>query len=373
MAAADGCIDVPFIVWGSTYVGPFLQLTLPSLLADGNIPALAKISDLRFNIFTTSEDSAVIQNHPSIHRLMSYGPVVVKDIGSIQKFRRMSHYDLQTHLFGNALADAEKIQAGLLFLAPDVIVANGSLSSIHQMTEAGARAVVLPCVRAKKYALLTEITEKFGIGATPPREISITGTELSALTLRHLHPLTACHIVKRNSDNCFVCKAPLFNFPVGSSGLLVRSFIQSPALIFPRNWPTSLPTTIDLMDLPSACGVDQDEVVAVSDSDDALIVEFSDLSDKGSEVSAPPASLEEVTDWLGRMGLPFHLQQLKFTFRLHSDAIDEALWSGTQDESDRLAIEILGNALKLIRSGLAANLADRYAGNGADHAMRSAE
>lgn len=369
MASRPNNIDVPLIVWGNAYVAPFLQLTLPSLLAQGNIPALARQFRLRFKIFTATEHMALLQRHVSIDRLRRNGTVVLLDIGPIQKIRQLNQHAFQTCLFSTAITDAEENQAGLLFLAPDVIASDKSLSNIGQMTESGARAVMLPCVRAKKFPLLTEITELFALGATAPEELSIEGQALGALTLRHLHPMTACHIVRRNPNNSFICKAPLFYFPAGDTGLLIRSFVHSPVLIFPRKWPNALDRTIDLMDLPSACGLTQDEVVPVTDSEHALIVEFSDLS----ALTASPASLEEVTDWLGRLGLPFHLERLKFTYRLHSRAMEESDWEGAQNESDKLAIDILDDALKLMQTGLALNLTHRNVNDAADDAVRSAK
>ena len=77
---------------------------------------------------------------------------------------------------------------------------------------------------------------------------------------------------------------------------------------------------------------------------------------------------------VSRIDLPFIVwggsyfgQFFNFSSRLHSGETDEGFWTVAQEESGRLAITTLENALKLIRSGFAANLTERTATLGISH------
>ena len=56
-------------VWGYSYVRQFLEYSLPTLLAPGNIPALAAALPTEFVILTSADDESFIVEHPTFKRL----------------------------------------------------------------------------------------------------------------------------------------------------------------------------------------------------------------------------------------------------------------------------------------------------------------
>src|SRR5262249_57220038 len=50
-------------VWGYQHVRQFLETSLPTLLAPGNVPALAAALDCEFIILTSEEDRDYIREH----------------------------------------------------------------------------------------------------------------------------------------------------------------------------------------------------------------------------------------------------------------------------------------------------------------------
>ena len=49
-------------VWGSSYIDQFLEFGLPTLLAPGNLPALAKALPCEFIILTSARDEVEIKS-----------------------------------------------------------------------------------------------------------------------------------------------------------------------------------------------------------------------------------------------------------------------------------------------------------------------
>ena len=58
-------VQVLLPVWGHRFIRQFLEFCLPTLLAPGNVPALAKALPCRFVIMTSVNDVGTIQMHPA--------------------------------------------------------------------------------------------------------------------------------------------------------------------------------------------------------------------------------------------------------------------------------------------------------------------
>src|SRR6202050_3965869 len=56
-------------VWGYSYVRNFLECSLPTLWAPGNVPAVAAAVPSQFVILTSADDATYIREHPAFRRL----------------------------------------------------------------------------------------------------------------------------------------------------------------------------------------------------------------------------------------------------------------------------------------------------------------
>src|SRR3974377_1955267 len=65
---APKAIQLLLPVWGTRFISQFLQVSLPTLLAPGNLPSIAKSLPCRFIFLTSSEDIVDLRNHPAIQR-----------------------------------------------------------------------------------------------------------------------------------------------------------------------------------------------------------------------------------------------------------------------------------------------------------------
>src|ERR1700704_5503956 len=56
-------------VWGHSFVSQFLEFSLPTLLAPGNIPAIVQDLPLRVVVLSSRADEPLIRAHPSWRHL----------------------------------------------------------------------------------------------------------------------------------------------------------------------------------------------------------------------------------------------------------------------------------------------------------------
>ena len=57
------------VIWGEEYAREFLELSLPSQLAEGNIDGSAWHEGSEYLILTTRKDAEIIKAHPAFHLL----------------------------------------------------------------------------------------------------------------------------------------------------------------------------------------------------------------------------------------------------------------------------------------------------------------
>jgi len=204
-------------VWGEWHVAMMLDANFPTLLALGNLPALADKHDIEFLIYTTPEDKIKIEQSASFQEVKKIVPV-----------------KLDTNLFnsnpGNspvihheawiiAKRKAEK-EAGLVWnMLPDVMFSDGSLAHVGDLLAAGKQAIMWFYPRAVAETFVPAAQKKWNDGHV----LSIPGREMLGLNLQHLHPVMAAYFV----DSPYFPNHPeLIIWPIRGDGLLVRMLIN---------------------------------------------------------------------------------------------------------------------------------------------------
>src|SRR4051812_6084689 len=116
-------------LWGEIYAQKLVSITLPALLADGNLPALSRMFDVELVLVTESRLFQVIQRAKSFTR-----------VAKLCRTRLVSLDDLLTDIPGDygvtltyalfrGFTDlgAEMTERYLIFLNADFIICDGSL------------------------------------------------------------------------------------------------------------------------------------------------------------------------------------------------------------------------------------------------------
>lgn len=132
-------------VWGARYVGYLLTYGLNTLLASGNLPAVASLRNCRFIFLTTKEDEQAIRKSTLYSKLDQLMDVTFIHILGLQTEVDNDDRLLKFNQLSYALKRGAEEALGkgyCLFLHPDGLYSNGMLSYLDMLANQGVEAVV---------------------------------------------------------------------------------------------------------------------------------------------------------------------------------------------------------------------------------------
>ncbi len=135
-------VTVLMPVWGYRFVSQFLEFCLPTLLAPGNLPAVAALLPIRFVLLTREADELLIRSNPAGERLDAI--CTRRDPAD-----RRPHHRRQSHARPSrsptrgpcAQTGEAMLDTCFIFLVSDYLVADGSLATVLARIQAGASGV----------------------------------------------------------------------------------------------------------------------------------------------------------------------------------------------------------------------------------------
>lgn len=254
-------------VWGQEFIKLFLDVCVQNQLSHGNLPALPPGS--RYRIFTGSADQAALVASPKLDEVRRILPVdvVEVDLTELDPQANPNTYKMMTACHRRAVAEAAEAEAALIFLAPDFILAEGTMAGLVRIHSGGARAILTANLRLARDSFLSAWADQRGVHPLTPRQ-------LVRLGMQHLHPATESVMVDGPSTNDFPTAV---YWPVRSGsrveGLLIRAFHLHPMLVDPVHRMELPSATIDGHYLMQSCP-DVDRCVVVNDSDEVVAFEL---------------------------------------------------------------------------------------------------
>ena len=143
--AADA-IRFSIPVWGADYVETLCSGLLRSLLAPGNIPALARTDRIILEITTCEKDRNVLDAAPVVAALRKYASItyiLVPDHLTAKDTPRDFGYWLMSAAHYGSAERARRSRSGVAFLTADMVVSDGTLRAAHAHMARGAKAVLV--------------------------------------------------------------------------------------------------------------------------------------------------------------------------------------------------------------------------------------
>lgn len=323
-AAPATTYDVVTAVWGDEFIDLFLNVCIPNQLSTGNLPALRAGS--RFRVFTRKADVARLSASPVLDDVRRLLPIDIVDVdvpelhGSKPGQVRNS-YRMMIECHRRAVADAAKAEAALIFLAPDFVLAEGTLATLVRIHASGSRAVLSANLRLARHEFIAALAGR--PAALPPRE-------LVRVALRHLHPATTSLMVDSSTRNGFPTSV---NWPVRSAsgdleGVLVRATHMHPLLLDPTRRSELPRATIDGHYL-MRCGLKLRECHLVDDSDELVVFELTpsdrSIRNDGRRGGVSMSRLAAVVSRCDR----YQLSHWGRPVRLHAEGLD-ARWGAVE-------------------------------------------
>lgn len=177
-------LDLVIAVWGDWHLDALERATLPTCLAPGNLPALARRHDCRLRIFTRRADRARIEAMPALARIRATMPVEV--VAMTKSADVAAPFHLQW--WRAAGTDAAERGAMVINLPPDVIFPEGCLVNLCEPLGQGKKAVLAP----PQLRVVSETVLPAIAGLIDERgAAALSAHDTVGMGMRHLHPLFA--------------------------------------------------------------------------------------------------------------------------------------------------------------------------------------
>jgi hypothetical protein len=329
-------IHIIIPVWGTAYTRCLLDVGLPALLAPGNLAALGREGHL-CHIVTTTFDRETIEHAPVFRALSSRIDVRFELLDKNPEISDNRHF-WQSHCNRVGIRAADERSAAMVFLNPDVVIADGGLRALAALLKQGKRAIQVLGIRLVKETIVPALIN--GYGSEDGTRLNISPRQLITLAMGHLHPLTNLHLY--DAPNRDLSPSALF-WPAGSDGLVARCFHLHPMLVHPRVRNAPFSTTIDDDYLRAACP-DPGEEYVVSDSDEFCACELSGLDREARGL--PRGEVDgELVRWAIAAAKPHHFDNFVRRIILHGGRSDEAAWRHACARSDEAVNRILRGVL----------------------------
>lgn len=258
-------------VWGQAYINLFLNVSLPSLLAEGNLPALYSSGKNDFYIYTRKEDIGQFEANKAFSRCKDYLNVIYVNIN--EEFPGGNSWTIMTDCHNHAVRLAYKQQAAIVILIPDFIYSAGFVQTMLRRYQEGYNAVIALQIAAKRDVFLAEL---FATQNGPSGVISIEPRTLLALWQKHRHPMADFY----GCDSTHYPNYPpcLLRWQLDNNSFLVRSTQFTPFLIHAENDfqlrnDDKVVETLDTVMVKNLVN-DPERVYIIDDSDDGVHVEM---------------------------------------------------------------------------------------------------
>jgi hypothetical protein len=174
-------------LWGSVYAEKLVSMTLPALLAPGNLPSLATMFDVEVVLVTESKLVDYIRQARSFQRLSTICEVKFASLDDLMPCEPGEYGVVLTAALFRGFVDlgARVTETFLLFLNADFIIADGSYRRLAELMREGKRVIHSPSFRVVLEEvwpqLAARVDAESGALAVKPREM----VKL-ALTHKHL-------------------------------------------------------------------------------------------------------------------------------------------------------------------------------------------
>ncbi len=293
-------------VWGDWHLRQFFEFALPTLLSEGNLPALVKDHRVEYSIVTSAADASRFRSSSLLDQLADLVDLRVSYLSP-----REIDEPIATHhrVWREGIRRATRKGAMCLFLPPDVVWADGSVAGLSRVLSEGKRAVFNTYLRVVSESFPKAIVPMHraadGSVRIPPRRLVEVG-------FKHVHPLMSCFLV----DGAHMPKhIDLLMWGVPGQGLSIRLLGRELLCFDPRRFRLNAQAMLDEV----TC---TDELHLFTDSDDFFALSLTPMwkdhewyaTERGFDpIQAAAWWLaydSPVNSWLWRQPIRYHTSEL---------------------------------------------------------------
>ncbi|HWB49852.1 MAG TPA: hypothetical protein VG651_12140 [Stellaceae bacterium] len=310
------CILLP--VWGESYVTQFLDSNLLTLLAPGNIPALAAMLPTRFVFLTRARDEPTIRAHRGCALLQAVCPIEFMPIDDL--IMSGNHSTTITLGWERAVRRAGEtmLDTCFVFLVSDYVMADGSLRTIGERMLAGADAIQAGNFQLSEETADAWLQEKL---ATARTSLSLAPREMVRWGLDCLHPATVANTV--NYPLCHNSHTNRLFWRVDRDTLIGRFYLLHQICIRPERSDFLVGSASDYSFVPEMCP--SGNVVILNDSDAYFVAEVQPVSHETRFICYGPNTVEDLAESLSEWTTFRHRLNARETIVFHASDLPASL------------------------------------------------
>lgn len=305
-------------MWGDSYIKQFLESSLLTLLAEGNLPALARALPTRFVFLTRKEDEKTIRAHPAFLRLRRVCAVEFLPIDDL--IMSGNHSTTTTLAWERAVRREGKamLDTCFVFLVSDYLMADGSLATIAERMLEGADAIQAGNFQLNEDAAAAWLQARL---AAADGVLSLGAREMVRWGLGCLHPATLANTV--NYPLYHNAHTNRLFWRVNRDTLIGRFYLLHQICIRPQITDFVIGSASDYSFIAEMCPTGN--VVIITDSDDYFVAEVQTLHHESHFIRLGPHSIDDLavslSEWTNRR----HRQNAQRTIVFHAEDLPAEL------------------------------------------------
>src|SRR6516164_2259396 len=317
-------IKVLLPVWSYEFTQQFLNVSLPTLLAPGNLPALAETLPTEFIFLTGRRDAQMIRDSAGYRRLSAICPVNFRLIDDI--ITQGNHSTTVTLAFAGAVRRTGKamLDTCFFFLVSDYIVADGSLASVIKLMLAGAGAV-----QSGNFQIIAEEALPWLERERVPGQdaLVLSPRRLMRQTLSYVHPTTIANTV--NLPVSHNSHANRLFWRVDGNNLIGRFYLLHMLCIRPEITDFVIGASCDYSFIPEMCP--SGNVAVMTDTDQYLVVEAQPRHHEVDFLRLGPAVPKQIASSLSEWTTALHRDNVRHTLVFHAADLPVLLGSAIEE------------------------------------------
>lgn len=303
-------------VWGYGYVRQFLGYGLPTLLAPGNVPALAAALPTELIILTSVDDAEYIRAHKNFRRLAAVCKTEIRPIDHLITDGNYSTtitlaYTEAVRAVGEAMVDT-----CFFFLVSDYIMADGSLANALKRMQGGASAVIVGNFQITHEDALPWLEQRL---AGRKQSLALSPRELMKWALANLHPITLANTV--NIPFSHNTRSNRLFWRVDGNTILGRFYLMHMLCIRPEVTDFVIGSSCDYSFVPEMCP--SGNVEAITDSDEFLVIEMQPRQHESAFLRAGPFEVPTLARSLNEWTTSTHRANAQHTLLFHAGELPD--------------------------------------------------
>lgn len=228
-------------VWGENYIKVFMDVTLASLLAPGNIESVARSHDVTYRLYTRRCDFKTITKHAhwkNLTDLISVELIAIEDVVEKAGKKDFHKYSLMSFLQSDGLQKSQQEGRHSFLVLGDFLLSSSLLENAVAKLDAGYETVFFQSFRTCEQEMLDDVVPRYTRGQ---------GLALSALDLfregrRHMHPGYRKHFEPHQ-----VMRTPNSFYGLTDSACIIQhTMAQNAMFVPPCEDSTQIHATLDV-------------------------------------------------------------------------------------------------------------------------------